>query len=368
MSEEIILLSLIVILGVILVAPLLSRKVEHNLEVFFLIMGVLALTLAGKWNIILVEEALLTPLIIRGFPLGIFQVVLLAGIIFVKYERELVQLFASLDKRISTSFLTLLLVFLLGIGSSIISVIVASVILAEIVRIMFLPKKAKVKVLVASAYALGAGASLTPLGEPLSTIAIYKLSGEPYHADFLFLFNLLGSYVIPIIIVLSIYCFYVVRKELKKGSIIDEVITLVTPNIPKGITGRYYEVILRAIKIYVFIVALVLLGASFDILVERYIKFMSPELVYFFGSLSAAVDNATLAAAIISPELTLFQIKSFLISLLISGGFLIPGNVPNIVIAYIYKIAFKQWFKIAIPIGLPIFFTAFFFLFFVEFL
>lgn len=50
----------------------------------------------------------------------------------------------------------------------------------------------------------GLGAALTPIGEPLSTIAVSKLSGNPYHAEFGFLFDLMGIYIIPGVIVLGI--------------------------------------------------------------------------------------------------------------------------------------------------------------------
>ena len=67
---------------VLLVAlPTLSKKVEHNLELFFLVMAVAGATLEGDWSPQLVEEALLHPLAVYqpgiGYvPIGITQVVL----------------------------------------------------------------------------------------------------------------------------------------------------------------------------------------------------------------------------------------------------------------------------------------------------
>ena len=55
---------------------------------------------------------------------------------------------------------------------------------------------------------------------------------------------------------------------------------------------------------------------------------------------SAILDNATLAAAEIGPVLSEFQIKSILMGLLISGGMLIPGNIPNIISAS--KLGYNQ--------------------------
>jgi len=44
---------------------------------------------------------------------------------------------------------------------------------------------------------------------------------------------------------------------------------------------------------------------------------------------SAILDNATLTAAEISPQMHLDQVRAVLMSLLISGGMLIPGNIPT---------------------------------------
>jgi predicted cation transporter len=67
---------------------------------------------------------------------------------------------------------------------------------------------------------------------------------------------------------------------------------------------------------------------------------------------SAVLDNATLAAAEIAPQLNIMQIKSALIALLISGGMLIPGNIPNIVAAGRLRIGSKEWARIGVPVGL----------------
>jgi predicted cation transporter len=40
--------------------------------------------------------------------------------------------------------------------------------------------------------------------------------------------------------------------------------------------------------------------------------------------------------------------------LLIAGGMLIPGNIPNIVAAGRLKISMKEWAVIGLPIGLVI--------------
>ncbi len=41
--------------------------------------------------------------------------------------------------------------------------------------------------------------------------------------------------------------------------------------------------------------------------------------------------------------MSLFQIQSVLIALLLSGGMLIPSNIPNIIAAEKLKISSREW-------------------------
>lgn len=363
MAEDLVIYSLIAILVAVLIGPLLSRRVEENLEVFFLVMGFLASLVSGSLGFKLLLEALETPVMVRGVPIGIFQAVLLAGILFERFRGRLRSALSS-GRAISVApTIYTILVLALGLGSSFISAIVASVIIAEVARTLDMPRSVRIYLLVLPAYAIGAGAALTPLGEPLSTIAVAKLSGEPYHADFFFLARLLWDYVLAIVIACTLLSWYLYRRSLRT---IEAVVARESAYVGGHSSGGgYREAVVRALKIYIFVFALVLLGHSFDPIVDRYIVHLSPEAMYLFGSVSAALDNATLVAAMLSPEMDLFQIKSFLISLIIAGGFLIPGNVPNIVIAYTNGISFREWALKALPIGIPMFLGSFLALFYI---
>jgi predicted cation transporter len=67
---------------------------------------------------------------------------------------------------------------------------------------------------------------------------------------------------------------------------------------------------------------------------------------------SAILDNATLTAAEIAPSLSQSQIDGALYGLLISGGMLIPGNIPNIISAGKLKITSSEWAKLGVIMGL----------------
>jgi predicted cation transporter len=98
--------------------------------------------------------------------------------------------------------------------------------------------------------------------------------------------------------------------------------------------------------------ALIFLGAGFKPLIERYLVNLPSLVLYWANMVSAVLDNATLAAAEIGPSLTETQIKDALLGLLISGGMLIPGNIPNIIAAHALHIKSTEWARLGVPLGL----------------
>jgi len=104
-----------------------------------------------------------------------------------------------------------------------------------------------------------------------------------------------------------------------------------------------------------------LLGRGFKPIVDAFILKIPYQGLYWINLVSAILDNATLAAAEISPGMSLLQIKSCLLGLLIAGGMLIPGNIPNIISAGKLKIKSSEWAKFGVPLGLAVM-AAYFFL------
>ena len=74
----------------------------------------------------------------------------------------------------------------------------------------------------------------------------------------------------------------------------------------KCVVGRenITDVIIRAGKVYLFIMALIFLGEGFSPLILGYVVLIPPEALYWVNMVSAVLDNATLAAAEISPALS----------------------------------------------------------------
>ena len=187
---------------------------------------------------------------------------------------------------------------------------------------------------------------MTPVGEPLATIAISKMGH-----DFWYLFRLLGVYIIPGIIAVGIIGTFFVKNAGKKDDPKDAV---------KSETGfeeeeeTYSDVFIRAGKVYLFVMALVFLGEGFRPLIDAYVIGLSNKLLFWINMISAILDNATLTAAELSPVMNENQVTAVLMGLLISGGMLIPGNIPNIISAGKLRIGSREWAKLGAPLGLII--------------
>ncbi len=352
-------IGLFIIFLVVLIGPFKIKIIEQNLEVFLFICGVIALTIAsfvvglefeGKpvptgWTLDIVKEGLTAPLRIAdfyGIPIGIVQIVLVVGLIIYRWHIPIHNAIRWMVEKLSLKIMAFILIAVLGLFSSVISAILAAIILVEMVNALPLTRKSKVDLVVIACFSIGLGAALTPLGEPLSTIAISKLSGEPYHADFNYLLNLLAVYIIPGIIAYGIVGMFFLGKA--------------NTNDPGLKVEDYKEtlkdVIMRAVKVYVFIMALVFLGDGFKPLIIEYFTKVPSEALYWVNTVSAILDNATLTAAEIGPALSEVQIKAALMGLLIAGGMLIPGNIPNIISAGKLGITSKEWARLGVPLGL----------------
>ncbi|MGH8103001.1 MAG: DUF1646 family protein, partial [bacterium] len=302
--------GLILIFLLVLVLPFFSRKVEHNLEGFLFIMGVLAAWISGVLQPSLFAEAL-------GVPLKITAAVLVFGLLFRALRMTIRRLFHGLALRLSLFFFIFAVIVALGILSSIITAIIAALILVEVVDAFDLDRRTELAIVICGCFAIGLGAVLTPLGEPLSTILVAKLKGGPYHADFLFPLRMFGILIVPGVVICGVAPLFLAVREPKMA-----------PSLGEEFEETTATLIARALRVYVFIMALIFLGAGFKPLVEAYFVKLPGLALYWLNMVSAILDNATLTAAEVGPALALPQIRDAVLGLLISGGMLIPGNIP----------------------------------------
>ena len=332
------LIGLSIIFVVVLVGPFLNKKIESNLEAFLFIMGVISATLSSAWSAEIIHEGFIAPINITLAVLG-------AGVLFHYLRRYIEHGMRRVLITIPLSVIVCVAIIVLGLLSSIISAIIAALLLVEFVTVLPLHRRAEVNLTIIACFAIGLGAALTPLGEPLSTIVVSKLGGEPYHATFYYLFELLALYVIPAVVLLGIIGIFFVGEATK-----DTGESLAAEEQEEKLS----EVFIRAGKVYIFVMALIFLGAGFKPLIDTYLLKLPSQILFWVNMVSAILDNATLAAAEIGPSLSVAQIKSALLGLLISGGMLIPGNIPNIIAAHSLHIKSTEWAKLGVPLGLVI--------------
>lgn len=368
--------GLLLILVAVLLLPFAWRPVEEHLEAFLFAMGLVASGLAGALTRDLVVEAL-------THPVAITVAVLTAGLLFYALEHRLRGAVGALLRRVPLPALVCAVVAVLGLLSSVITAIIASLVLVEVMRALPLGRGARVSVTVLACFAIGLGAALTPIGEPLATIAVVKLD-----EDFYYLLRLLGRYAVPGVLAFAVAAAVAAGRSLAgraaqpaadtaqparagsagstaaAASVAAAAAAAADPagwpgaanpspaHAPPGERGGLREVLGRAARVYVFIMGLVLLGEGFKPLIERYLIPLDSRWLFWLNMISAVVDNATLTAAEIDARMSDQQVRAVLMGLLVSGGMLVPGNIPNIIAANRLRIGSREWARIGVPVGL----------------
>nr|WP_263328480.1 DUF1646 domain-containing protein [Neobacillus sp. Marseille-Q6967] len=333
-------IGLVIILLLVLFLPFTVKKVENNLEVFLFIMGSLAALVSGIMDAGLIKKALTDPL-------SISAAVLIAGLIFKWFQNSFERSILFLTRIFSLQIFLGLTVIFLGLFSSMITAIIAAIVLVIIVNVLPLDRESEIRFTVLACFSIGLGAVLTPIGEPLSTITISKLN-----EDFFFLIKLIGFDVIPALLLFGLLTIVLIKPKKYRLGLES-----------KQISESYRDILTRTFKIYLFVMGLTFLGQGFEPFIREYILGLRPVLLYWINMTSAILDNATLAAAEISPSMDDTTIRAILLGLLISGGMLVPGNIPNIISAGKLHITSKEWASFAVPIGLVTMVLYFFVLF-----
>lgn len=338
--------GLVIILFLVLLLPFAIKKVEEHLELFLFIMGVAAAAISG----ILDMELILTAL---QHPIMIASAVLIAGALFFLLREQFTAFMQKVYERIPVPAVVFLVIALLGLLSSVITAIIASIVLVEVIYQLPLERKHKVVICISACFAIGLGAALTPIGEPLATIAVAKLD-----EGFLYLVKLLGIYIIPAVFAFALLGAVYSSRALRSQSCSAEqhepdiAADGLLPEEEYVEEDTWRSVIVRALKVYLFVMALTFLGEGFQPLIDAYILQLDYRILYWVNSISAVLDNATLAAAEISYKMSKMQIEAVLMGLIIAGGMLIPGNIPNIISASKLRITSTEWAKYGVPAGI----------------
>ncbi len=329
--------SLSLLILVVLLLPLTVHKVEENLEAFLFCCGIFAVTVSKSWSGSLVLTAL-------EDPIKITLAVFFAGLLFKYCNKHLQKAAKKAVGFLGLRTTLFLIVFLLGMLSSFITAIIAALILSEVVMMLPINREGRTRTVVFACYSIGMGAVLTAIGEPLGTVVLSKLSGEPHNADFWFLIEHLGWYILGGVVFVSLLASAIRADTIKNAPGVKEDAAATDEHSVKSIA-------VRAGKVYLFVMALVFLGDGLKPLAQQTISKLSAGWLYWINMLSAVLDNATMAAIEVTPDITTRSLTFLLMSLIISGGMLIPGNIPNIICASKLGIKSKEWAKHAVGVG-----------------
>ena len=318
----------------LLVWPLKSKWVENHLELFLLILGAAAVTISGMWSKEFIYDAL-------NSPVNVAFIVLVVSIIFNYYSRYIFRVLFILFRFFEPKYSFAILVFLLGITSSVFSVTVAALVLAEVLQVVNLEREQTVKVTVYACYAIGLGAVLLPLAEPLGLVIYKELAAGPHQADFFFVLKHFFWWTMPAISLMALAAGYTVRNANAQVELhIRE---------DKEDTRSMLR---RTWHIYLFVAALTLISTGLRPFADATIARLSGKILFWANSVSVIIDNATLAAIEITPDVTIPNLMYMVIGLAAFGSMLIQGNLPNIVAAEKLGIKSREWARVAVPTGL----------------
>jgi predicted cation transporter len=108
--------------------------------------------------------------------------------------------------------------------------------------------------------------------------------------------------------------------------------------------------VIEGFRVYVFVAGLALVSHQYAALAATMVAGMSSRAFFWVNTVSAILDNATLVALEIH-KMPLERARDAIIALLVSGGMLIPGNIPNVVSASALTIRSGAWARVGVPSG-----------------
>ncbi len=307
--------------------PPVFEFIERNIEAYFFVLGLICVLLAGILDWHVARKAATEPI-----PISI--AVVAAGLLFGWTRTRVDLIFARLRGRVSRPLLAALAVFTIGLISSWMTAIVAALILVETIGLLHLERKRQADVAIAGCFSIGLGAALTPVGEPLSTLAASAL-----HLRFMGLFDLLAPYILPGVLACAVLAGFLARGDYD----------LASP--PIKVRETTLTVVVAGAKVFAFVAGLVMVSEALAPLASQYVNRLGSDTLYWANMLSAVLDNATLVAVEVH-DMELHRAREAILALLLSGGMLIPGNIPNIITAGALNIRTARWAKLGVPLGL----------------
>lgn len=322
--------ALFVLAALVFAGPLLDKRIADRLEWFLLAVGAAACTLSWAWSGAVIVEAILRPMRVCA--------AILVGSLFFSFTNDWIRAWvrggaAILGVRAAVAAA----VVGAGLASPLLTAEVAALVLVEILEAVRLEPEAESHAAVLGCLAIGLGSILTSFGGPVSAVAMAKLVQAPYPIEGHFLLGLVGAWAIPVTVGMGALAGFLYGRP--------------DPNPPARPEDplSLWQILVLTGKLYIFISALVLLGAGLLPLIDRTLLTASPSALFWGNSLAAVADGATLASVEISPRMQQDQLRYVLLSLSIAGGALIQGNAHNLIVSHRLGIDNRRWARAGVP-------------------
>jgi predicted cation transporter len=135
------LIGLGLILVVVLLGPILSKPVERNIEVFFLAAGSLTAGVSGQLSWALLRAAVTEPI-------ALTCAVLVFGVIARLMRRTLDRWIKRLLGLMAAHWIYLILIIALGLLSSVITAVIAALVLVEAIALLNLDRRSEIAAVV----------------------------------------------------------------------------------------------------------------------------------------------------------------------------------------------------------------------------
>jgi predicted cation transporter len=317
----------ILVIVVVLLGPVFVKVVERNTEIFFLLIGALTAGLMGQFDAALVWGALTEPL---SFTLA----VLVFGAAFRLLADYVDELFGTVIRILDPRILYCVLAIILGLLAPVITPVVSALIFVEAIAMLRCERSSEIAATVFACFAIGFGAGLTPLGMPGIAVVLRSLN-----ADFWYLIYLVGPFVVVGVILAALPILFL---PFSSGQPL---------NASREKDAWRTVLFFRPARVYGFIAGLVALSDGLRPVVNAYVHRVPEGLLFWLNTVSAVVNNSTLAAVEISPSLSANQQRAAFLGLLISGGALVTGNIPNVVAASRLGITSREWASVGVGAG-----------------
>lgn len=128
----------VALIGLLLIGPVASRAIGERIEIFFLAIGLLAMTLAHAWRLGVAGRA-------AQVPLGITLTVIVADIVFGRMRGMMDRALGWIQARVARPWLCGGAVFAIALLSAMLTAIVAALMLAELVELMRFAPRARTR-------------------------------------------------------------------------------------------------------------------------------------------------------------------------------------------------------------------------------